>query len=1153
MDKNAIKKYAVWARRELIEKVSQKALQYGIEDGKEFDPSLESINGVLLSENEKKQRQALIRKITEDGYGQVMEEVAYTWFNRFIALRFMEVNGYLPSHIRVFSDDNNSFRPQIMAEALYIEFENIDKDRIIEYKQHNCDEELYRYLLIAQCNELSKLLPGIFNKINDYTELLLPDYLLRSGSVIAELVESIPVNYFDVNSEVGQVEIIGWLYQYYNTEQNELVYDGTLSKSRIPKELLSAATTIYTPDWAVKYMVENSLGRLWMDHNSSSSLKDKWKYFLPQDKYSSDTNFELEKLKCIDPCAGSGHICCYLFDVLMDLYEESGYGSKDAARLIVENNIWALDVEDRAAQLAYFSLMMKGCRYDRRFIQKGIVSHVYSIKESNYVDNNTINHIKESNISQKEAIIEIIDMLKDAKEYGSILRSKSYDFSGIYADIESLVEENTIFSVAIENEIIPLINCAEVLCQKYDVVVTNPPYLGSNRFSPKLTNYVTKYYKDEKSDLSMVMYKKALSEFTKKGGYVSFITTSSWMSLSSFQKLREYVLSSFDLTSLVDFGTELFEGKVGHNPIVAWTVRNTNSNSRFIAVRLTEYCLSRRDEKEPEFFNESNYYRPLQSDISAFPGCAVSSYWADEELIHAFANYDSLTDIAKPCVGLQTGENDKFVRLWFECDIDRICFDAHDRNSALASKKRWFPYNKGGEYRKWYGNNDYIVNWENDGQEIRTFTNDKGKLKSRPQNIDYYFKECISWSKISSGNIAFRYKPFGHVFDVAGTSIFVKKEWRNYILAFCNSTVALKIASILSPTLNYEVGHIASFPIIIDESVIDEVNSLVDMNIQICKDDWDSYETSWDFKKSPLLKGKGRLSDIYSEWKEETNNRFADLKRNEERVNEIFAQIYNLTGKVQCEVDDKSVSVSRADYSKDMKNLISYAVGCIFGRYSLDDEGIICAGSVINFDDYTSFIPDKDGIVPICDDEYFEDDIVSLFEKFLSVSFGKDYIDENLEFVANGLGKKGSARETIRQYFLNDFFVDHCAVYSGNVGRRPIYWLFDSGKKNGFKCLIYMHRYQPDTIARIRTDYVHEQQARYRTAVEETEKRIESAAGSDKVKLTKKLNTLKAQDDEIHAYEEKIHHLADQMISIDLDDGVKHNYEIFKDVLAKIK
>lgn len=1152
MEKNVIKNYAIWARKELIEKVAQKALQYGIEDGKELGQDVDSIDGVLLTEKERLQRKALIRKIREDGYSQVMEEVAYTWFNRFVALRFMEVNSYIPSHVRVFTDDNNDFRPQILTEALYIDFIDVDKDRIIELKQQNKDEELYRYLLLTQCNELSKFLPGIFSRINDYTELLLPDYLLRKGSVIAELIEQIPVEYFDVDSEVGQVEIIGWLYQYYNTEQNELVYDGTLSKARIPKELLSAATTIYTPDWAVKYMVENSLGRLWMDSHPDSKLFEKWKYYLPQEKYINNSNVNLESIKCLDPCAGSGHICCYLFDVLMGLYEESGYSAKDAARLIIENNIWALDVEDRAAQLAYFSLMMKGCKYDRRFLQKGITAHVFSICESNYIDSNVAEHINNSNISHKDTLFEIINMLKDGKEYGSIIVGKEIDFGKIYEEIQELIAENTLFSVAIELEILPLIRCAEALCQKYDVVVTNPPYLGSNRFSPKLTDYVVKNYKDEKSDLSMVMYKKSLREFSKKEGYVSFITTSSWMSLSSFQKLREYILQGFDLTSLVDFGTELFEGKVGHNPIVAWTVRNTNTASRFTAVRLTEYCLSRRDEKEPEYFNKSNYYYPLQKDICSFPGSAVSSYWADEELIHAFALNPSLNDIAKPCVGLQTGENNKFLRLWFECDKDNICFGAHNKDEALESKKKWFPYNKGGEYRKWYGNNDFVVNWENNGSCIRNFKDDKGNPKSYLRNESKYFQESVSWSKISSGNIAFRYKPYGHIFDVAGTSIFVKKELRNYILAFCNSSVALKIASILSPTLNYEVGHIASFPVIIDESVLSEINDLVEENIKISKMDWDSFETSWDFRKSPLICCKEKIADSYESWKSECEDRFVTLKSNEERINEIFAQIYGLTGKVQCQVEDKSVTVSLADYSRDMKNFISYAVGCMFGRYSLDIDGVVCTGT-IDFDKYSLFTPDKDGIIPICDDEYFDDDIVSLFEKFMISAFGEKYLNENMEFIANGLGKKGSSRETIRQYFLNEFFVNHCATYAGNVGRRPIYWLFDSGKKNGFKCLIYMHRYQPDTIARIRTDYVHEQQARYRTAIEETANRIENTSGSDKVKLTKKMNTLKAQNDEIHAYEEKIHHLADQMISIDLDDGVKENYAKFQDVLAKIK
>ena len=1165
MNKTAIKNYAIWARNTLIEAVEQRAFRYGITEKDCGDPMADSVNGFVLTTTEKKQRQALIAKIREKGYGQVMEEAAYTWFNRFIALRFMEVNGYLPTRVRVFTDEENAFKPQILSEATHLELDGLKLDRVIALKETNKTEELFKYLLITQCNALSAVLPGMFQKIEDYTELLLPDNLLREGSVIEQLVATIPEEDW-----TDQVQIIGWLYQFYNTEQNELVYDGNWARERIKKELLPAATTIYTPDWPVKYMVENSLGRLWLEGHPNDALKPEWKYYLDEAEQEPEVQAQLasirkeyatlkpEEIRVIDPCMGSGHILCVLFDVLVRIYEDYGYTAREAAASIVENNLWGLDIDDRASQLAYFSVMMKARQYDRRFFSREVQPHVYAVVESNGLDPYCVEYFINGRTDLKTAMDSVVKEMRDAKEYGSILKAMHVDFSKLYERFDEISQESepSMYSQMAIDTILPLIQCVETFSTKYHVVVTNPPYLSNSRFSDKLDSYVKDKYPDEKADLSMVMLKKSMDDLCAKAGFVAFITTSSWLFLSSFEQTRNYMLTNMCIDSLVDFGTELFEGKVGHNPITSWVNRNAKIDYTLTSIRLVDFCYSRRDEKEPEFFKTDNRYHVRNSALKAIPSSPII-YWASSNLLRIF-DEPKLIEFAKPRQGLATGENNRFLRFWYECIIDHIKFDAENIADSVKSGARWFPYNKGGEFRKWYGNNDYVVNWFNDGYEIRHFVNDKGKLRSRPQNTEAYFHESITWSKISSGSIAFRYKPNGHIFDVAGTSIFASHNMLLYLQGLCNSVVALTVFNAISPTLNYEVGHIASLPVIVDASRRDIVETLVNDNIKLSCADWDAFEVSWDFKEHPfissvrLARGSGEtvtIKQAFGDWQEAAERRFIALKENEEKLNSIFIDIYGLNDELISEVDDKDVTVRKADLQREVRSFISYAVGCMFGRYSLDTPGLVYAGDEWKASAYSRFKPDKDAIIPICEDEYFEDDIVGRFVKFVETAFGKATLEENLRFIADALGGKGSSRDVIRSYFINDFYADHLKIYQ----KRPIYWLFDSGKKNGFKCLIYMHRYQPDTIARIRTDYVHEQQSRYRTAIADLEQRVEIAAPAERVKLNKQLQKLRDQAAEVQKYEEKIHHLADQMIKIDLDDGVKVNYAKFEDVLAKIK
>ena len=682
-----------------------------------------------------------------------------------------------------------------------------------------------------------------------------------------------------------------------------------------------------------------------------------------------------------------------------------------------------------------------------------------------------------------------------------------------------------------------------------------------------------KNYPNEKSDLSMVMLKQALDSFVAKDGFVSFITTSSWMSLSSFEKIRAYMFEHCSIDSMVDCGTELFDGKVGHNPIVAWVNRKTIFDYRMKAVRLVDYCYSRRDEKKNAFFDEKNHFIAKQDNFVRIPASPVA-YWVSEAMLRCFTEGTRLGDIADSKQGLATGENDRFVRLWQEVSVKKVNFYANDKTSFVDSRCKWAPYNKGGEFRKWYGNNEFVVNWENDGIEIKSFKDSRGKLRSRPQNLDFYFRESFSWSLISSSVAAFRYKPQGQIFDIAGMSCFSKNNLC-YLLALCNTNFSMKVLEIIAPTLNYQCGDIANIPVIMDENYKSEIEDITKQNIAISKTDWDSFETSWDFMSHPLVtiekkcqKDDILMSEYCRHWEQDCESRFITLKANEEKLNRIFIDIYGLGDELTPEVADKDVTVARIYDTKEeipdsmkgnnyvltkedvIKSFIFYAVGCMFGRYSLDVEGLAYAGGEWDASKYKTFLPDTDAIIPICDDEYFEDDIVGRFVQFVEVVYGKDTLEENLQFIADALGGRGTSREVIRNYFVSSFYADHVKTYK----KRPIYWLFDSGKKNGFKCLIYMHRYQPDTLARIRTDYIHEQQSRYRTVIESLEQRIAAAgSSSEKVKLTKLLNARQAQAKEIREYEEKVHHLADQMIKIDLDDGVKHNYAIFKDVLAKIK
>lgn len=1191
MNKTAIKNFAIWARQELMARVAQKAYTYGVTETELPAQNTDAVNGRLLSNDEKNALNELVRQIKMhtykekkgkeevevSGFTHVIEEVAYTWFNRFIALRYMEVNNFLPQRIRVFTNENNEFKPEILTDAIHVELEGLNQQKVFEYIEQANDEDLYKYLLQAICSDMHQYLPEMFTSISDYKVLLFPDNLLDENSVIGRMISDIPEEDWR-----DQVQIIGWLYQYYNSELKNIV----MKKKNYTKDDIPAVTQLFTPDWIVRYMTENSLGRIWLDGHPDFQ-HDQWKYYLEEAEQEPEVVEQLNKIKeeharlkpedikVMDPCMGSGHILVYAFDVLMDIYRSQGYSDRDAVRSILTNNIYGLEIDERAYHLAYFSLMMKALSYDRRVLSRRIQTNLAEIVETDEsLTDEVLNRIDE----YKEQGQYLVDLFKEAKEYGSILNvdlslEDIYHLESRLEELKTNIDPSNLIDQAEKKILIedlgPLVKQAKLLVQKYEVVITNPPYMAP---SPKQKPYVQKHYPDSKSDLFAVFIEKC-HLLTKKNAYQAMITMHSWMFLSSFEKLRNKLLINNTIINMAHLGARAFEdigGEVVQTTAFVFdnaNIKNYQSNFK----RLVAY--SSQDAKEEEYLKDANLYTSSATNFSKIPGSPIA-YWASNNIYNAFDRKSFIGDICEPRVGMATANNDVFIRLWYELNEEKIGFDFPNRDLAKASKKKWFPFAKGGESRKWYGNNDYLVNWENDGEEIRNFKDEQtGRIRSHNYNLDYIFQSAITYSVISSRNPSFRFSPIGFLYSNSGYGIFFNGELeKQYVLGLLNSKVIGIILNMLSPTMGFESGYLRKIPLLNGNN--DRVVSLVNNNILSSHSDWDSFETSWDFIVHPLVKNHVHaISEAYSLWKRECNERFNQLKLNEEELNRIFIDIYGLQDELDPYVEDKDVTVhyvvdSKEDIPESLKNsnyvhtkqdeiksFISYAVGCMFGRYSLDVEGLAYAGGEFDWSKYSTFIPDKDDILPICDDEYFEDDIVGRFIEFVRVLYGSETLEENLAFIAEALGGKGTPREILRNYFLNEFFKDHCNTYQvSGSGKRPIYWLFDSGRKNGFKALVYIHRYKPDLIARMRTEYIHPLQAKYRTQMDMLHTQMESATStSEKVKLNKKLKKIQGQASELSIYEEKIHHWADKMEPMDLDDGVKANYAKFQELLAKIK
>ena len=1253
MNKVALRNFAVNAKEKMEDDIKRKLELMGITEkgiGEETvkEDDYLKINGQEFNEKEVKQREKIIEVLKTRGknedfkkcFNEFVEEIAYTWFNRIIAIRFMEVNDYIPDGIRILSSDRENDRePQIIREVFDtdLEFSNDEKNNVYKLKEENKIEELFKFLFIKRCNKLNEILPELFEEAEDYSELLLPISINDEEGILRKLVDEVGEENFKIknkNKGIGlaglynigisnnigissdeketesQVEVIGWLYQYYNEKKkNEIV---GMNKGTIAKEDIPIATQIFTTDWVVKYMVQNSLGKYWIERNPDSKLKDKLEYFVtPKNGEIAyiDEKVSPEEIKFLEPCMGSGHILVHAFDILMEIYREEGYSDREAVRSIIENNIYGLDIDKRAYQLAYFAVMMKGREYDRRFFTRGISPNVTYTEESYFLfddeSKKILRNSKKINMDelrtnfyfdgitiddkQNQVGEYLIRIFEDAGETGSLIKVENFDYDSFdkYLDeckeryVGSLTGE--IWKENVYSLMKQIVKTAKILKNKYHIVCTNPPYL--NKYNPKLKKFVETNYKDYKGDLFSVFMVRVF-DFLVEDGYSGWMTPMVWMFIKTYEELRKYIILNKSIVTLIQMEYSAFEEAVV--PICSFVLKNGKEKEKGLYFKLSDFKggMEVQNQKVLEALENKNckyFYETNVENFEKIPGMSIG-YWASENLLEDFEKGIKTSELVEPKVGLQTGDNNLFLRQWYEVEEKKISYNTKSINEIENNEYKWYPHNKGGERRQWYGNYDYVVNWENNGNAIRNFKDSNGKLRSVVRNPNYYFKEAVTWSDITSGNFAIRYREKGSIHDVVGMSVFSEKIDRlKYILGLSGTKISNSIFRLLNPTIHLPIGTFSNFPIIENEQIKPKVLSIVDDCIKISKYDWNTFETAWDFKVSPLVNieryveefenvkiGENGnvenkkidktqitlIEEAYSQYKEFTNNQFLKLKENEEELNRIFIDIYRLQDELTSDVSDKDITIAKIFDTDDeindeikgnnyvltkadvVKQFISYAVGCMFGRYSLDEEGLAFAGGEFDKNKYSKFIPDEDNCIPITDSEYFSDDIVTRFIEFVKTVYGEETLEENLKFISQALSNKNDApKDIIREYFLKNFYEDHLKRYK----KRPIYWLYDAGKKNGFKALIYMHRYNEQTTAKVRIGYLHELQKHYERRASFLKDEIES--NNNRKKAEQELKKIKSQLDECKQFDEKMNHLSSEYILIDLDDGVKVNYE----------
>lgn len=1183
MDKNKIKKFAINARKSLRDTTEVQLANLGITDEKINDELSISTKDkkYYVDDNESnaltgKQigwRKDVVNELKNRGYdddpktvfNDFVEEVAYTWFNRIIAIRFMEVNNYLPSRVSVLTSEEGKAEPDIINEAMEIEddlggYREAEKELIstaLTERTPELMDKLYAMLFIKQCDALSDILSGLFEKTNDYLKLLFtPNY---NRGVIQDLINEIPASYFDVNEE-GQVQIIGWLYQYYNSE----LKDTAFKKKKYQTDDIAPVTQLFTPDWIVRYMVENSLGRYWGDilHSRGDERSEKeianefgWKYYMPTSDHNNTVidkelaNIEVKDIKFVDPAMGSGHILVYAFDVFMQIYESEGYSKRDAAVSILKNNLYGLDIDKRAYQLSSFALLMKAREKDRRLFRRDYNINLFDVPRSRYDIENYQNIIDSSSNIDKDKtrsdLKNILDVFKYGDDLGSIINiSKDVDISDLKELISSDNDEGQIdlLSDSVKEELENILNVVEVLNNKYDVSVTNPPYMGGGKMDAPLKKYVQKNYPDSKADLFSVFMERLLST-TKDNGYMGTVTMHSWMFLSNFEKLRKK-LQKHTIINMAHLGTRAFE-EIGGEVVQTTTfILQGRKHNGYVGnyERLVDY--GSQDGKEEKYLEivdgkeNADLYQVNQDNFHKIPGSPIA-YWAIQSLYKDFKIGKKFNGETKK--GVLTGNNKLYLRLWYEVLHSKLSCNMESYKDMINSNFKWFPVTSGGQKRKWFGNFDTVVNLENGGEDIKE--NVKNYRLREPK---YYFKEALTWTEVTSGIFNCRYVPTGILFGNGGPVAFINNNDLYYYLGLLNSKVAMAVLSFIAPTINFGPEQIKKIPILYCTKIT-VVNNIVKNNISIAKQDWDAFETSWDFKRSPLLVNKAAtLEQAYNNWSQEALDRFNQLKANEEELNRIFIDLYGLQDELTPEEDDKEVSVRKADQVRDIKAFLSYFIGCIFGRYSLDQDGLAYAGGDWNASLYSTFKPNKENIILLTDRQYFDDerDIIVRLREFLSTTFDPDRLTDNVNFIAQTLDPKKfergvSSEQIIRDYFANDFYKDHAKIYQ----KRPIYWEFNSGRNKGFKALMYLHRYTPEQLAMVR-QYLHDLQPAMNDLIEiDNDLLDQETTASAKSKYRKIISTLNKQMNELVKYDQVLDHLSQSPVDLDLDDGVLANHD----------
>ena len=1179
MDKRLLQTYAVWAKDNLEQQVEVSLKTLGINGDNDFRQAKRSGDYTIIDGDPNSypadlygKRREIINQIRLKGYKSIIEEFAYTWFNRFVALRFMELHGFLPHGFRVLSSTSGSIEPDILKNLALVKDDlRLDMNTCAQFKGQNKTEELFRYILICQCNALSDILPMLFSRDLGYMELLLPKSLLIGETVVTKLVD-IPEENF-----MNDVEIIGWMYQFYISAKKDAVM---ASKKTITKDTLPAVTQLFTPDWIVRYMAENSLGRIWMESYPQSPLRKTMNYYVDDPEQTEEVQRKLDEIKyknvnpesihIIEPCSGSGHILVYVMDLLYKMYEEKGYNKRDIPTLILKNNLVGLDVDKRAAQLASFALVMKARTLNNRFFRQEYYTlpQVYELQDSHEMESMEYRkHMKELDVFSDDeisAVSLLMRVFENGKTIGSLIKVPALNYAAIKNVIYKLEHEvvpttfNTYFVSAGAEQLRILLNQAKALSAKYDVMITNPPYIGISSMEASVKDYAVKNYPNSKTDMFAMFME---TDFVKPNGFTAMINMHSWMFLSSYAKLRARFIESNTIVTMAHLGARAFE-TIGGEVVqtTSFITRKTQLLSHHGAIyRLLEGTT--QQQKEDMFLSGDSVYFSSNEKYLRIPENIIA-YWISDNTIALFGKQYIGSNIPGS-VGIQTGDVNKFTRFWWETSITEICFDARRYEDSFRNEK-WYPYNKGGDYRKWSGNDISVVNWRNDGADIKR-NSEIEKVHYQQYADSLKFKPCITWSRISMSKTAFRKKGFGYLSDMASFSIYPQEDEIEYITALCNSPVVNYFLSFLSPTININLGSLLSIPLVKRSDVVNTVKMIVKDNMRLSTDDWDSFETSWDFRCHPLLllprekadaelthfaesrmEKLGSLAWHYKRWAEECQDRFTNLKANEEKLNRIFIDIYGLQDELTPDVEDKDVTVHLADRERDVKSLISYLIGVVMGRYSLDVPGLAYAGGEWDNSKYRIYQPDDDGIVPIYRGIGMEDGLTSQLIGLLKLIYGEASYRQNIDFIAESIGRNNneSAEEALNRYLNDGFFADHLKIYQ----KRPIYWLFSSGKNSGFKCLVYMHRYTSDTLARINSRYFLPESTRLKNDLEELAGRLARAEGRDRTRLERERQKLAASYNEAIEYGQVLDHMANQYIEIDLDDGVKDNYAKFQSV-----